>query len=46
MKTLNITFDDKDFRNLASAKKDYEADTEKSISWERFILKLLEVYEK
>lgn len=45
MKTLNIPLDDKEFKKLSSAKLDYEADKEFSVSWKEFLLILLEAYD-
>jgi hypothetical protein len=45
MKTLNISFDDKDFKRLRLAKQDAESDVNHSISWKKFLMNMLESYE-
>jgi hypothetical protein len=45
MKTLNIPLDDKQFKKLYVAKRDYETDTEKRCSWNRFLMILLKSFE-
>ena len=46
MKTLNIPLENKDFKALQASKRDYEADTERAVSWKKFLMILLEAYEK
>ena len=41
MRNLNITFEDKDFKELLLAKQDYEKETEHGVTWEKFILLLI-----
>jgi hypothetical protein len=45
MKTLNIPFEDREFKNLNMSKQDYESDKGHSVSWKEFIFIMLEVYE-
>lgn len=45
MKTLNIPLDDKQFKKLYTAKRDYEADKEVRCSWQGFLVILLKAYE-
>ena len=45
MKTLNIPLDDKQFKKLYCAKRDYELDKEVRCSWQKFLIILLNNYE-
>jgi len=45
MKTLNISLDEKDFKKLSTAKRDYAQDKEVRCSWERFLMIMLKSFE-
>ena len=45
MKTLNIPLDDRQFKKLYVAKRDYESDKEVRVSWQGFLMVMLKSFE-
>ena len=45
MKTLNIPLDDRQFKKLYVAKRDYESDKEVRCSWQGFLMVMLKSFE-
>lgn len=46
MKTLNITFDDKEYKKLNNAKELISIINAKELSWHDFILRVAEIHDK
>ena len=42
MKTLNVTFEDKDFKEMSRAKLEFSQEMQFKISWVHFIKQMLE----